>query len=109
MWPEISFLVTNDRQWLHSQDLMPILLSFLSAEHSWATQTSAGDFLKAIITISANASQNEQSCIGPNSLTRQLVSEACISSLISSMLQGGNPLTVGVGIVIEVIRKNNSD
>ena len=25
------------------------------------------------------------------------------------MLQGGNPLTVGVGIVIEVIRKNNSD
>ena len=40
--------------WLHSQDLMPILLSFLSSEHSWATQTSAGDFLKAIITISAN-------------------------------------------------------
>jgi len=29
--------------------------------------------------------------------------------LISSMLRGGNPLTVGVGIVIEVIRKNNSD
>lgn len=25
------------------------------------------------------------------------------------MLKGGNPLTVGVGIVIEVIRKNNSD
>lgn len=25
------------------------------------------------------------------------------------MLHGGNPLTVGVGIVIEVIRKNNSD
>lgn len=25
------------------------------------------------------------------------------------MLQGGNPLTVGVGIIIEVIRKNNSD
>lgn len=32
-----------------------------------------------------------------------------MQSLISSMLQGGNPLTVGVGIVIEVIRKNNSD
>jgi SIT4-associating protein SAP185/190 len=29
--------------------------------------------------------------------------------LISDMLRGGNPLTVGVGIVIEVIRKNNSD
>jgi SIT4-associating protein SAP185/190 len=88
---------------------MPILLSFLSAEHSWATQTSAGDFLKAIITISANASQNEQSCIGPNELTRQLVSEACVGKLIKDMLKGGNPLTVGVGIVIEVIRKNNSD
>ncbi|KAA8575168.1 hypothetical protein EYC84_004369 [Monilinia fructicola] len=95
--------------WLHSQDLMPILLSFLSSEHSWATQTSAGDFLKAIITISANASQNEQSCIGPNELTRQLVSQPCIEKLISDMLKGGNPLTVGVGIVIEVIRKNNSD
>ncbi|KAH6673253.1 SIT4 phosphatase-associated protein-domain-containing protein [Halenospora varia] len=95
--------------WLHSQNLMPILLSFLSSEHSWATQTSAGDFLKAIITISANASQNEQSCIGPNELTRQLVSQPCIEKLISDMLKGGNPLTVGVGIVIEVIRKNNSD
>jgi len=95
--------------WLHSQDLMPILLSFLSSEHSWATQTSAGDFLKAIITISANASQNEASCIGPNELTRQLVSQPCIEKLISDMLKGGNPLTVGVGIVIEVIRKNNSD
>lgn len=88
---------------------MPILLSFLSAEHSWATQTSAGDFLKAIITISANASQNEQSCIGPNELTRQLVSHECVEKLINDMLKGGNPLTVGVGIVIEVIRKNNSD
>ena len=95
--------------WLQSQDLIPALLSNLSPDCNSATQTSAGDFLKAIITISANAAQNEQSCIGPNSLTRQLVSEACISSLISSMLQGGNPLTVGVGIVIEVIRKNNSD
>lgn len=88
---------------------MPILLSFLSSEHSWATQTSAGDFLKAIITISANASQNEQSCIGPNELTRQLVSKPCVEKLIADMLKGGNPLTVGVGIVIEVIRKNNSD
>ncbi|GAB1192272.1 hypothetical protein APSETT444_001461 [Aspergillus pseudonomiae] len=52
---------------------------------------------------------NDQTCIGPNSLTRQLVSRPCVESLIKAMLQGGNPLTVGVGIVIEVIRKNNSD
>lgn len=95
--------------WLHSQDLIPMLVANLAPECNSSTQTSAGDFLKAIITISANAAQNEQSCIGPNSLTRQLVSEKCITQLVSYMLRGGNPLTVGVGIVIEVIRKNNSD
>lgn len=95
--------------WLHDQDLIPMLLSNLSPDCNSSTQTSAGDFLKAIITISANAAQDQQSCIGPNSLTRQLVSEKCIRQLISYMLKGGNPLTVGVGIVIEVIRKNNSD
>jgi len=65
--------------------------------------------MKAIITVSANASQNEQTCIGPNELTRQLVSRPCVEQLIKYMLGGGNPLTCGVGIVIEVIRKNNSD
>ncbi|KAK8092185.1 Sit4 phosphatase-associated protein [Apiospora kogelbergensis] len=96
-------------EWLYTKDVMPTLLSFLGPEHSWATQTSAGDFIKAIITVSANASQNEQACIGPNELTRQLVSKNCVEKLISYMLGGGNPLTVGVGIIIEVIRKNNSD
>ena len=65
--------------------------------------------MKAIVTISANASQNEQSCIGPNNLTRQLVSKGCMDHLLSNMLYGGNPLTVGVGLIIEIIRKNNSD
>ncbi|KOS20146.1 Extragenic suppressor of kinetochore protein 1 [Escovopsis weberi] len=96
-------------EWLYSKDIIPTLLSFLSPNHSWVLQTAAGDFLKAIITISANASQNEQQCIGPNELTRQLVSKPCVEQLIGYMLGGGNPLTVGVGIVIEVIRKNNSD
>ena len=104
-----STIPANGVQWLQTQDLMPMLLSYLGKDHPSFTQTAAGDFIKAIITISANASQNEQSCIGPNSLTRQLVSETCIESLISDMLRGGNPLTVGVGIIIEVIRKNNSD
>jgi len=95
--------------WLESQGLIPILLSYLSAENPVSTQTSAGDFLKAIITISANATGQDQTVIGPNELTRQLVSEKCITQIIKDMLSGGNPLTVGVGIVIEVIRKNNSD
>ncbi|KAI1104792.1 SAPS-domain-containing protein [Jackrogersella minutella] len=96
-------------EWLYTKDVMPTLLSFLGPDHNYATQTSAGDFIKAIITVSANASQNEQACIGPNELTRQLVSKPCISKLIEYMLGGGNALTVGVGIIIEVIRKNNSD
>lgn len=85
------------------------MIAFLGPDHSTSTQTSAGDFLKAIITISANATTQDQSVIGPNELTRQLVSEACLKQLIEYMLRGGNPLTVGVGIIIEVIRKNNSD
>lgn len=52
---------------------------------------------------------NDTSCIGPNNLTRELVSEPSINTLIAEMLKGGNPLTVGVEIIIEVIRKNNSD
>ncbi|KAL7793855.1 SIT4 phosphatase-associated domain-containing protein [Trichoderma ceciliae] len=96
-------------EWLYSKEIIPTLLSFLGPEHSWVVQTAASDFIKAIITISANASQNEQQCIGPNELTRQLVSKPCIEQLIGYMLEGGNPLTVGVGIIIEVIRKNNSD
>ncbi|KAI0454196.1 SAPS-domain-containing protein [Xylaria acuta] len=109
----ISLERTEDGQgvveWLYTKDVMPALLSFLGPEHSWATQTAAGDFIKAIITVSANASQNEQACIGPNELTRQLVSRSCVEKIIGYMLGGGNPLTVGVGIIIEVIRKNNSD
>ncbi|KAM5373474.1 hypothetical protein ACJZ2D_006968 [Fusarium nematophilum] len=96
-------------EWLYSKDIIPTLLSCLSPENNWVVQTAAGDFIKAIITISANASQNEQQCIGPNELTRQLVSKPCVEQLIGYMLGGGNPLTVGVGIIIEVIRKNNSD
>ncbi|KAH7562503.1 hypothetical protein BM1_02023 [Bipolaris maydis] len=95
--------------WLQQQDLVPRLIAFLQPDQSTSTQTSAGDFLKAIITISANATTQDQSVIGPNELTRQLVSESCLKQLIEYMLHGGNPLTVGVGIIIEVIRKNNSD
>ncbi|KAF2400761.1 SAPS-domain-containing protein [Trichodelitschia bisporula] len=95
--------------WLQSQGLIPLLLSLLAPDRCAATQTSAGDFLKAIITISANATAPDTNVIGPNELTRELVSEECVKQLISDMLQGGNPLTVGVGIIIEVIRKNNSD
>ncbi|KAK2736606.1 hypothetical protein FQN57_000723 [Myotisia sp. PD_48] len=104
--PESGLSIT---EWLCMHNLIPTFLSYLSKDYPSSSQTSAGELLKAIVTVSANSVQNDQPCIGPNSLTRQLVSEPCIQSLISSMIEGGNPLAVGVGIVIDIIRKNNPD
>ncbi|WPK24490.1 hypothetical protein PUMCH_001764 [Australozyma saopauloensis] len=82
--------------------------SEIDAETLLARQSSAADFLKALITISAN-STTDNSTIGPNELTRELVSRDIMSSLCDIMLQGGFALGNGVGIIIEIIRKNNSD
>jgi SIT4-associating protein SAP185/190 len=71
-------------------------------------QSSAADFLKALITISAN-STTDNSTIGPNELTRELVSLEQMNRLCNIMLKGGYALANGVGIIIEIIRKNNSD
>lgn len=71
-------------------------------------QSSAADFLKALITISAN-SNTDNSTIGPNELTRELVSSEQMVNLCKIMLKGGYALANGVGIIIEIIRKNNSD
>ncbi|SGZ57332.1 CIC11C00000005569 [Sungouiella intermedia] len=71
-------------------------------------QSSAADFLKALITISAN-STTDNSTIGPNELTRELVSKEMMTRLCNTMLKGGYALGNGVGIIIEIIRKNNSD
>lgn len=71
-------------------------------------QSSAADFLKALITISAN-STTDNSTIGPNELTRELVSKKMMTRLCEIMLKGGYALGNGVGIIIEIIRKNNSD
>lgn len=75
-------------------------------------QTTVADVIKAIIAISANS--NDQGVIGPNALSRNLVSEQAITSLVKNMIRptesGSNAsLTTGVSIVIELIRKNNSD
>lgn len=91
------------------QDLIPKLLDRLSPEYDTAVQSAAGDFLKAFVTISANSNNELASVIGPNELTRQLVSEEMMEKLINIMLKGGTSLSNGVGIIIELIRKNNSD
>lgn len=79
-----------------------------ASESILARQSSAADFLKALITISAN-STTDNSTIGPNELTRELVSYESMTRLCDIMLQGGFALGNGVGIIIEIIRKNNSD
>lgn len=94
---------------LKSQDLIPKLLDHLNPEYDTATQSAAGDFLKAFVTISANSNNELASGIGPNELTRQLVSPKMMEKLIKIMLKGGTSLSNGVGIIIELIRKNNSD
>lgn len=93
---------------LLEQNLMPQLIEFLAPSVVSTVQSSVTDFLKAFITLSAN-SNTDSSTIGPNELTRQLVSEPMMRKLVSHMLCGGSGLANGVGLVIEIIRKNNSD
>ncbi|ODV97870.1 hypothetical protein PACTADRAFT_185823 [Pachysolen tannophilus NRRL Y-2460] len=104
---------------LKEQNLILKLLDLLKTD-SIITQTSIGDFLKNLITISANtpalydvdpenANSSDSSLIGPNDLTRALISEEGSKRLFYLTLSGGHALTTCVGIIIEVIRKNNSD
>lgn len=93
---------------LKSQNLVSILISFLDPKVNASVQSAAGDFIKAFVTISAN-SNTDNSTIGPNELTRELVSEKIMNQLCELMLKGGTSLANGVGIIIEIIRKNNSD
>ncbi|CCD23539.1 Sap190p NDAI_0B05060 [Naumovozyma dairenensis CBS 421] len=104
--PEAPTGVLNQ---LKEQDLIPKLLDRLDTNYSVATQSAAGDFLKAFVTLSANSNNELASGIGPNELTRQLVSPKMMEKLIQIMLKGGTSLSNGVGIIIELIRKNNSD
>ncbi|KAL6450390.1 hypothetical protein SBY92_004596 [Candida maltosa Xu316] len=101
---------------LQNQNLVTHLIDALDVpdnakeehETSLVKQSATADFLKALITISAN-STTDNSTIGPNELTRELVSREQMTRLCDIMLKGGYALANGVGIIIEIIRKNNSD
>jgi SIT4-associating protein SAP185/190 len=95
-------------EFLQYQRLIPLFIDKLSPDHSFSVQSASGDFIKALVGVSAN-SHSDNTNIGPNELTRELVSEPCVNELVRLMLQGGSSLSTGVGIVIEIIRKNNSD
>lgn len=103
---------------LQSQDLISHLIEELDIGNEdeksedynilLVRQSSAADFLKALITISAN-STTDNSTIGPNELTRELVSYKKMTRVCDIMLKGGHGLANAVGMIIEIIRKNNSD
>lgn len=93
---------------LQAQKLIPRLIEFLGPEVPSSQQSAAGDFLKAFVTISANSS-TDNNTIGPNELSREMVSEPIVRELLRLMLYGGTGLATGVGVIIEIIRKNNSD
>ncbi|BFZ54753.1 sporulation-induced protein [Savitreella phatthalungensis] len=98
--------------WLHDDGLLDRLLAQLKPDVDPDVQTTIADVVKAIIAISANS--QDQGVIGPNSLSRALVSDSKIRQMVTNMVQetsnGTNAsLTTGVSIVIELIRKNNSD
>lgn len=117
-------LISTDKQdnatgiidFLQNQNLISYLVDSLDISNDnedeednlLVRQSSAADFLKALITISAN-STTDNSTIGPNELTRELVSYEQMDRLCNIMLKGGYALANGVGIIIEIIRKNNSD
>lgn len=92
------------------QKLVPKCLEFLeNPEYGPDIQACAGDFLKALIAISANAPLDDMS-IGPNCLTRQLASVESIEKFVDIIVnRRGSALNITVSIVIELIRKNNSD
>ncbi|SGZ41043.1 uncharacterized protein HGUI_03243 [Hanseniaspora guilliermondii] len=94
---------------LKQQRLIEKLLDCLDSSKPSTIQNTATDFIKALITLSANSNSEIASAIGPNELTRRLVSPGMISKLGLLMSQGGLPLSNCVGIIIEVIRKNHSD
>lgn len=97
---------------LYRQDFIPKLIDLIDASNSpesISSASSAADFIKAFVTLSANSNNDISIGIGPNILTRHLVSSEMVERLIKIMLKGGASLSNGVGIIIEIIRKNNSD
>ncbi|CUM55523.1 unnamed protein product [Debaryomyces tyrocola] len=122
---------------LSRQELIPKLIEILKPHPSqFATkpltipnhelffkQTAASDFIKAVVTISSNTALAVvlENNIGPNQLTRELVSPDIIKTMINDIMLFNIPSETGsiqsnkhginncVGIIIELIRKNNSD
>lgn len=124
---------------LHQQQLIPKLVEILKptlhvvSEHSdfinnhvqLFRQTAATEFIKALVTSSSNASLavDLDTNIGPNQLTRELALPAMVKVMIQEIIlarlqsdkdpevyySNKHGINNCVAILIELIRKNNSD
>lgn len=123
---------------LHLQNLMIKLVEILKPHPSqfvegsskipnhnlFFKQTAATDFIKALVTVSSNTALAVvlETNIGPNQLTRELVSPKIINSMIHDIMlykykaspdapeqTNKHGINNCVGIIVELIRKNNSD
>lgn len=83
-------------------------------------QTAATEFIKALVAISSNATLavDLDTNIGPNQLTRELALRKIITSMLNDIILVRDPINLRtnkhgiancVAILIELIRKNNSD
>lgn len=92
------------------QNLIPKCLKhFNNQMYSVSIQTCITDFLKMLIEISSNIPMDDLN-IGPNKLSRQLCSINIVDKLVQIILdQKGVALCNIITIIIELIRKNNSD
>lgn len=104
---------------LHEQRLIPRLVDILrpgnETPHEMFRQTAAAEFIKALVTISSNASLavDLDANIGPNQLTRELASPRVMGVIVNEIILSSPPnkhaISNCVSILIELIRKNNSD
>ncbi|GBC07712.1 hypothetical protein RclHR1_07640010 [Rhizophagus clarus] len=99
--------------WLNSEGLIEELISRLDPNIDPDVHSTAAQVLIDIIAISQSTNP-EQGGIGPNALSRALISEKIVTHLVDYMLHPEAPhststLTNGVNIFIQIIQKNNSD
>ncbi|KAK9768391.1 sporulation-induced protein [Basidiobolus ranarum] len=100
-------------EWLSSEGLMSKLIDRLSPKCDPETYSTVAPIILDIITISKSNNSQQQSN-SPNALISELKSEKVVSRLVDYMLDtsssnAASALVNGVGIFIELIRRNCSD
>ncbi|CAI2165053.1 12776_t:CDS:10 [Funneliformis geosporum] len=99
--------------WLNSEGLLDALISQLDPNVDPEVHSTVTQVLIDIVAIS-QSSNPDQGGVGPNALSRDLISEKTVTRLVDYMLDPVAPnststLINGISIFIQIIQKNNSD